>query len=386
MNLLRLAHEVIALSASSENQRRVAQRRALLAHDPSGLCPVMIRLNRPYVARRAGVNLKDLYDDAETYLYFEFMSQILRFTLFHEDTPIVPEINLQLGVAWDLSLCGIPWIDVDGEEPWPGGPILANGHEAGGLPVPVDFSQVGMMPKTLRLYRDTQKILGSTMPVHFPDWLAGPTRVVQKLRGEANLFLDFYDDPEAVHKMYAYATRVRRSFEVFRRALTGTGPGPAEMYFWEFKTLANDEVNAQLISPAHYDRFIYPHDLEYCRDYQNVYYHGSGVFTPYLQLIRSLPNVALIEISNWTDIRQASHVLGERVILERSFLQTEPAFAADFSEREALMDEIVAGADGSFFYLVLNVDNPDEGVEQQARDWIRLARETTARHQRRVLT
>jgi len=381
MNIHKLVDEVLMLAESKKNKRRVAKRQDLLAREPDGYVPsVYVRLNRPYLPGRIEVNLKDLIHDPEAYLYLEMMTKIIKFTEFDEDTPLFPDVMLQFGTAWDLSLCGIPWIELDGEEPWIGDPILSYPDDAAQLEVPEDFSQVGMMPLTLSLYEEAQRILGDRIRVHFPDWLAGPTRVVQKLRGEENFFLDLYDNPQGVHKMFAYATELRRNFEAFRKELVGRGPGPGEFYYWEFKILANDEVNAQLLSPQHYREFVYPYDLEYCRDYQHVYFHGSGIFTPYFEMISALPNVEMIEISDWSDLAKASQVLGDKVILERTFLQTEEAVAGTGTEKAKILNNLVDGAGDSFLYLILNVDNRDEGIEERIDEWVRLSREAIARH------
>ena len=380
MNIQKLVDEVLALAESDENKRRIAKRRALLARQPDGYVPsVYVRLNRPYLPGRIEVNLKDLIHDPEAYLRLELMTKIIKFTEFDEDTPLYPDVMLQFGTAWELTLCGIPWIEVDGEEPWVGDPILSAPHDVDQLPIPEDFTEVGMMPLTLSMYEETQRILGDRIKVHFPDWLAGPTRVVQKLRGEENFFLDLYDNPQGVHKMFAYATELRRNFEAFRKELVGTGPGPGEFYYWEVKILANDEANAQLLSPQHYREFVYPYDLEYCRAYQHVYFHGSGIFTPYFEMINTLPNVELIEISDWSDLAKANQVLGDTVILERTFLQTEKAVAGTRTEKAKTLNNLVDDAGDSFFYFILNVDNRDEGIEERVREWVQLSREAIAR-------
>jgi hypothetical protein len=198
---------------------------------------------------------------------------------------------------------------------------------------------------------------------------------VQKLRGEEGFFLDLFDNPRGVHKMYAYATRLRRAFEAYRRRLVGTGPGPGEFYYWEFKTLANDEVNAQLLSPSHYREFVYPYDQAYCRDYQRVYFHGSGNFTPFLENINTLPNLAMIEISDWSDLAQAARTLNQNVILERTFLQTEKAFTGDTATKTRLLEQLARDAGRSFYYFILNVDNRDEGIEDKIRAWVSAARQ-----------
>ena len=381
MNIQKLVNEVLALAESEENKRRIAKRRALLARQPGGYVPsVYVRLNRPYLPGRIDVNLGELIHDPEKYLYLEMMTKIIKFTEFGEDTPLFPDVMLQFGTAWDLTLCGIPWTTVDGEEPWVGDPILSAPHDVDQLPIPEDFTEVGMMPLTLSMYEETQRILGEGIKVHFPDWLAGPTRVVQKLRGEENFFLDLYDNPQGVHKMFAYATKLRRNFEAFRKELVGTGPGPAEFYYWEFKILANDEVNAQLLSPQHYRDFVYPYDLEYCRDYQHVYFHGSGIFTPYFEMLRALPNVEMIEISDWSDLAKAGQLLGDKVILERTFLQTEEAVAGTRTEKAKILNNLVDDAGDSFFYFILNIDNRDEGIEERIDEWVQLSREAIARH------
>ena len=379
--LQKLAAEVLRLSTSSENQRRLIERHTLVSGGRAACRPpVYVRLNRPYLQARTGVNLKNLIHDPEAYLELELMTKIIKFTEFDEDTPLFPDVMLQFGTAWDLTLCGIPWVEVGREEPWIGQPILGSADEVDLLHVPVDFDQVGMMPLTLPIYEDIRRILGDRIPVHFPDWLAGPTRIVQKLRGEESFFLDLYDNPTGVHKMFVYATRVRRAFEAYRARLTRTGPGPGEFYYWEFKTMANDEVNAELLSPQHYREFIYPYDLEYCRDYPRVYFHGSGVFTPYFDKIATLPNLRMIEISDWSDLGEANRVLGDKLILERTFLQTERAFTGDHSTKTNLLGNLVKAAGGSSFYFILNVDNQDQGIEGRIHEWVQLSRQAIERH------
>jgi len=86
----------------------------------------------------------------------------------------------------------------------------------------------------------------------------------------------------------------------------------------------------------------------------------------------------MIEISDWSDLAKASRVLGDKAILERTFLQTEEAVAGTRAEKAGILDRLASEAGDSFYYLILNVDNPDEGIEEQAREWLQLSREAIA--------
>ncbi|MCL5994638.1 MAG: hypothetical protein M1546_01115 [Chloroflexi bacterium] len=57
----KLVDEVLDLVRSDENLRRIKQRQALMARRKADFVPaIYVRLNRPYVAARTGINLREM--------------------------------------------------------------------------------------------------------------------------------------------------------------------------------------------------------------------------------------------------------------------------------------------------------------------------------------
>jgi hypothetical protein len=374
--------EVLALSQSAENVRCQRNRNALLARDESYVPAVMPLLNKLYVAESVGINLRDIRRDPELNVRLELISKILNFERFAGDTPLVPELLIYLGVSFEPELCGIPSREMDGHEPWIGEPILGSAAAAAGLtvPSPTDLRSTAIMQTAVRLYEGAQDLVGDLMPVHMQGWYAGHLRVVQKLRGEACFFADLYDDPQAVHRMFGYVDQVRQQYDRVRCDLVGDVPCHAASTYWDFQALANDEVSGHLISAQHYEEFIYPYDLAFCKDYPRVYYHGDGKFTPFLPLIKTLPNVEMIEVGRHTDLAQAAQVLGDKVAFDVTFSEVDREFTGSGELQQELLDRIVTAAGDSFFHIVLFVNACGGEADADVKNFIDASRQAIERH------
>ena len=79
--------------------------------------------------------------------------------------------------------------------------------------------------------------------------------------------------------------------------------------------LHEDDVNCLLISPKHYEEFVFPYEKRIAKMYGKVSFHSCGKLTPILDLIASLPGLCRINISPWTDLEQVVEKLPKQVVL-----------------------------------------------------------------------
>jgi hypothetical protein len=99
-----LVEEVLELDQSDENVRRKRNRAAMVNRRDDYVPAVIPLLNRSYVAHAAGINLRRILHDPELYVRFELISKILNFKRFDGDAPLVPDLLVYLGVAFEPEL------------------------------------------------------------------------------------------------------------------------------------------------------------------------------------------------------------------------------------------------------------------------------------------
>jgi hypothetical protein len=83
-------------------------------------------------------------------------------------------------------------------------------------------------------------------------------------------------------------------------------------------SLYNDEVNVPVLSPRLYETFVLPYEADLSVFHGGItYWHSCGNITPLLDSIRTIPNLEMVHISPWSDIRKAVESLrGRGIALE----------------------------------------------------------------------
>lgn len=139
-------------------------------------------------------------------------------------------------------------------------------------------------------------------------WVEGPLALAAEMRGLSALMLDTYEDPGFLDELLDFTSGVGRAY------WTPQVEAGAD-------TIGMSDAAASMMSPAHYERFIYPaqrrvvEDIKAARPDVVVRLHMCGRTDDLLSIMRRLP-VDIYELDFPVDLVHAREVLGpDRVIL-----------------------------------------------------------------------
>jgi hypothetical protein len=245
------------------------------------------------------LNLEQFYTDPATYLEYWLRITLYRFEHFHTDTPLTKTIDIDFGSVFPQSLFGMDVIYSANEGPWVGlEPVWETEAKFASARFP-SFYDSGLSPLAHRFYAEIRDLVGEDFRVHFISWRKGPFSLLTHLRGYVQLLVDFYDRPRFVHKMMAFVTEAMKQWYAERRAFTG------EDHFGPIY-LGNDEVGTPSISPAIYEEFVLPYEIDLSNYFGGIdYWHSCGNTTRLAPLIARIPNVHMFDIGPWTELRPA---------------------------------------------------------------------------------
>jgi hypothetical protein len=154
-----------------------------------------------------------------------------------------------------------------------------------------------------------------------------------RLRGDAEILMDFRLCPDDVHALMRFLTDVAREFNAAREMFMMNDPwsrtnaerGDYLLYIFAPMTAlggkpmylaGEDHISANMFSEADYLEFIFPYQMELAKDFPCWYVHSCGNLTPFYQHISKLPNLNRVHVSPWSKLEAAVEALGNSVILE----------------------------------------------------------------------
>lgn len=388
-DIQRLKDEYRALSQSDENRRRLSLwepevvardqwhgRPRLGALRGQGTVPVEVIIQYPFFLPLLGMNLAEVYQDPAAYLRFHLQRMLWVFRHVPDDVPLDGVMPIYLSTPFEPSLFGVPfhWFDhqdpaIDQNAP----PPVRTRADLDRLQ-PIDFRQSGMMPLAFRLYEGVCELAGDDLKVAFPEWQRGPFGVAHYVRGYQDLLADMASDTEFVHALLARITSERRAWFEARGRYLGQPVAAA--------SILNDEVDAAVISPAHYYGLILPYESQIGRFHGAIsYWHSCGNTGPMARDVVSTGRVEILDVSGWTDFGQVLASIDERHLrIERRFKPVEDLQAAPPERMEARVRETVdlaCGHDVGALCLrtsgIQPWQNPQADIEQ-VRRWIDTAR------------
>jgi hypothetical protein len=231
-----------------------------------------------------------------------------------------------------------------------------------------------MMQLAIRLYEEVRELVGDHMVVVFPEWQRGPFGVAHYLRGYQDLLADVAADPEFVHALLTRITAERQAWFEARARYLGQPIAAA--------SILNDEVDAAVISPAHYRNFILPSEREIGRFHGRIsYWHSCGNIGPIARLVVDLGCVDMLDVSGWTDLGQVlASIDAHGLRIERRFKPVEDLQDASPQRIEQRIRDTVGLACrhgvGALCLRTSGIQpwqNPQADVEQ-IRSWIGTAR------------
>lgn len=138
-------------------------------------------------------------------------------------------------------------------------------------------------------------------------WVEGPLALGAEMRGLSALMMDTYEDPVFLDELLDFTSQVGRAY-------------------WEPQveagadTIGMSDAAASMMSPAHYERFIYPaqrrvvEDIKASRPDIVVRLHMCGRTDDLLPIMRRLP-VDIYELDFPVDLVRAREVLGPDAVI-----------------------------------------------------------------------
>ena len=382
MSLSDLIHDTVGICSEAANLRKQQRLNRLYSRENGARPLVFVRPTRVYLRQKYALDLQLVYQDPQEYLKTELLTKLQTYMEFDDDTPVWPLVEMWLGSPFEMSLLGTECIMLSESDPRWGAPVLRSLDDVAKLRQP-DFESTGMLPLAHRMYGDIEKLVSGRFEVRFPQWQKGTLGVALVVRGDSDFYADLYDNPEGLHRLMSHIDRVAAWYEEERNKRFGVSKGDGRWGYRRYRTLGNDEVDCNLISPAHYLEFVYPYDRSYTeRSAEGVYLHSCGNLTPLYRQIAALPHLEVLHISPWSDFFRALDVVDKSIILEKAFYQQDSYFQADVNKMAEEIDNLVRAAReaGRLFYFLVDADVFGDKENKRLQEWLRVCRESIARH------
>jgi hypothetical protein len=154
-----------------------------------------------------------------------------------------------------------------------------------------------------------------------------------RLRGDAEVLMDFRLCPDEVHGLMRFLTDAARDYNTAREAFMkndswsqmNAGRGDSPMYVFASSAAlggrimylaGEDHISNDMFSEDDYLEFIFPYQKELSESFSDWYVHSCGNLTPFFKHISKLSNLNRVHVSPWSKLEAAVEALGNSVILE----------------------------------------------------------------------
>lgn len=271
--------------------------------------PYSFEIERIGYAQMMGFDLVKFYSDPVEFLLQSLKMSIFKFETFPEDcTPISKIVTYWPGVGYDASLFGLEQI-ITGHDAWVGkDPLFKDMIPLENISYP-DFYTSPEMVKTHAFYKKMVEIVSPDFTVNFPQFCRSPWSVAWALRGIDNLIYDYCDDPDWVKGLVDLITEYRIRWSKQRAEFLGIPLSTTNFY--------NDEVMSPMVSPSMYRDIILPSEKRISEAFGGInYWHSCGNTTPFMEMINTIPNVAMVHVSPWSDVWHAVEVYSHDKVIE----------------------------------------------------------------------
>lgn len=246
--------------------------------------------------RIKGLNSWDFPNDLEEYLDAE-AERALCYWKKRKDLKddLLPSIAPWFGIAEHSAFVGGK-VDFSTETSWHH-PIITDWNDLESLVLREDNAWLKMVVGGIEYLRDKW---GDELMIRLRG-ASGPMDIANALRGN-DLFTDFYDYPEEVHKLMEFCTEAARWTLTRQKAAAGTIGGGVITGFevWlpgnSIGHLSEDA--SALCSPAIYQEFGKPYTTKLCKDFDHAFVHTHALGKHSIGDIAAVPNMDYIELSS----------------------------------------------------------------------------------------
>ena len=269
--------------------------------------PCTLFLGLSYWHKKIGLDVRRYYTDPYYYLEYQLKMCQERLYNYHDDTFFTGTMPLDFGVAFVPSLFDAKTVFLKDKDPWVrrGVPSINKMSDVEQLPFP-DFYSSRQMKWYHAFYERIEEIvsINNHFQVKFPDWRIGPFPLALGLRGWNRLLEDTADNEDLVHALMEKTTGYRIKWCKQRARHTGESENTA---------LGNDDINHPVVSAQLYSKYILPYEKNICRLQNRIsYWHSCGNITPLLDQIAQIPQIDLLQVSPFSDLRKVAKTFSKR--------------------------------------------------------------------------
>ena len=265
--------------------------------------PFTMALDIAGYSKVLGINCLDYYGDPDAQLheqmrYHLWEAENLRCNRFFDRTAFV-----SFGAALEPSQFGAritflpdqaPWVDTQS-------PLLEDRGSLERLRE-IDLETTGLVPRVRAFYERMRELTeGSGIRVMYPIMHRAPFGIATELRGTTALLIDMIEAPESVHELMRLVTDALKADAQRRADYLGEPIAPCKF--------GNDEISAPMLSPAMYEQFILPYELELAEFHGSVsYWHSCGLTDSFYESVSTIPNLEMMHIGPWSNVERAAEV------------------------------------------------------------------------------
>jgi len=320
--------------------------------------PFTIALNNSLWSQILNVDLRDYYNDPETFLETQLRMFIYHFNHFKDNTYFTNELFIWFGVITELTFFGARIKYYSDREPWLEGNTIKEYEDLDNLEIP-DFYNSGLMPRIHKYYEVLQEYADNAsgeLNVMFPEWVRGPFCVAAHLRGLENILMDIILNPEFVHRLIRFIVDAHKIWNEDRDKFLGIKKNTLKLY--------DDEVDAPTISPAMYKEFIFPYEKELSDYFGEVtYWHSCGKTDDFMEHIKQLNNLKMFHCGPWTSYRKAAEVFEHNTTLDICLDPQKDVIEADKDQMADKLRDIRNSLEGFDFTVRADAFMPEKNLD-----------------------
>ncbi len=309
--------------------------------------PFTMALDIAGYAAVVGIDCPAYYETAEAQLAGQLRYALWEAANLRCNRYFEPAAFVSFGAALDASLFGAAVVFPVGQAPWADQQHPLLGQRDLSLLRTVNLTAGGLAPRTHQFYERMCELTdGSGIRVMYPTLLRGPYSVATQLRETTALLMDMIEAPQFVHDLMRRITDGLEEHARQRAEYLGEPIAPAKLF--------NDEVGAPMLSPAMYEDFVLPYEMELAQYHGRVaYWHSCGITTDFYGSVLNLPNLEMMHIGPWSDVARAAEVFGPtEVALDICVNATEDVYDRTADEMRAKLRSIRAACEGKVRYAV----------------------------------
>lgn len=337
--------------------------------------PFTIAMDISGYSKVLNINCKDYYTDPKEHLISQLRYAIWEFENLKCHRYFEKKVFIAFGSIFDASMFGAKAIYQSDQAPWfdEKNPILKEKENIHKIK-PFDFYKSGLCKKAHEFYETIKEIISDyDIEVMFPLDIKGPFGVAVMLRGFNQLLLDIYDDPTFFKYLLGFITDYKKQFAKKRADFLGEMPPKCYLF--------NDEISTPTISNQIYEEFILPYELELSQLCSGArYWHSCGFTDKFYESINTIPNLRMMHIGPWSDIKKAVEVFSKKdIVLEICLNSIRDVYEKNTVETKDKLKSIKDMCEGKIRYSVradgFAILNSIEFSLKKIREWNNIARE-----------